>query len=70
MLEGSSNTTRKFYNIDKKNQTVLTLEGMFKGSDYVDVISKKYYKSDGRERTKKNPEDTYWIDGEIDTFKR
>lgn len=67
--QGSSNTTRKFYNIDKKNQTVLTLEGMFKGSDYVDVISKNII-SQMKERTKKNPEDTYWIDGEIDTFKK
>ena len=37
--EGSSNTTRRFYNIDKKNQTVLTLEGMFKNDDYINVIS-------------------------------
>lgn len=67
--QGSSNTTRKFYNIDKKNETVLTLEGMFKGSDYVDVISKNII-SQMKERTKKNIEDTYWIDGEIDTFKK
>ena len=65
--QGSSSTTRKFYNIDKKNQTVLTLEGMFKGSDYVNVISKNII-SQMRERTKKNPEDVYWIDGEIDDF--
>lgn len=67
--QGSSNTTRKFYNIDKKNQTVLTLEGMFKGSDYVNVISKNII-SQMRERTKKNPEDVYWIDGEIDDFRK
>ena len=65
--QGSSSTTRKFYNIDKKNQTVLTLEGMFKGSDYVNVISKNII-SQMRERTKKNPEDVYWIDDEIDVF--
>lgn len=67
--QGSSDTTRKFYNIDKKNETVLTLEGMFKGSDYVDVISKNII-SQMRERSKKNPEDSYWIDGEIDSFKK
>ncbi len=65
--QGSSNTTRKFYNIDKKNQTVLTLEGMFKGSDYVNVISKNII-SQMRERHQKNPEDVYWIDGEIEYF--
>lgn len=65
--QGSSNTTRKFYNIDKKNQTVLTLEGMFKGSDYVNVISNNII-SQMRERHKKNPEDVYWIDGEIEYF--
>lgn len=65
--QGSSSTTRKFYNIDKKNQTVLTLEGMFKGSDYVNVISKNII-SQMRERTKKNPDDVYWIDDEMDIF--
>ena len=42
---------------------------MFKGSDYVDVISKNII-SQMKERTKKNPEDTYWIDGEMDNFKK
>lgn len=65
--QGSSNTTRKFYNIDKKNETVLTLEGMFKGSDYVNIISENI-KSQMRERTKKNPEDVYWIDGDMEIF--
>ena len=67
--EASSNTTRKFYNIDKKNETVLTLEGMFKGNDYVNVISKNI-KKQMRERTKKNPEDVYWIDDEMINFKK
>ena len=62
--QGSSNTTRKFYNIDKKNETVLTLEGMFEGSDYVNIISKNII-SQMRERTKQNPEDVYWIDDDI-----
>ena len=65
--QGSSNTTRKFYNIDKKNQTVLTLEGMFEGSDYIDVISENIIEQ-MRERTKKDPTDVYWIDGDIDSF--
>lgn len=66
-VQGSSDTTRKFYNIDKKNQTVLTLEGMFKGTDYVNVISENVIKQ-MRERTKKNPEDIYWIDDDIYNF--
>ena len=67
--QGSSNTTRKFYNIDKKNETVLTLEGMFEGSDYVNIISKNII-SQMRERTKQNPEDVYWIDDEIYNFEQ
>ena len=67
--QGSSNTTRKFYNIDKKNQTVLTLEGMFEGSNYIDVISENIIEQ-MRERTKKDSNDVYWIDGDIDTFKK
>ena len=65
--QGSSNTTRKFYNIDKKNETILTLEGMFEGSDYVNVISENII-SQMRERTKKNPEDVYWIDDDMKIF--
>lgn len=67
--QGSSNTTRRFYNIDKRNETVLTLEGMFKDSDYVNVISENII-SQMRERTKKNPNDVYWIDEDIDTFRK
>lgn len=67
--QGSSNTTRKFYNIDKKNETVLTLEGMFEGTDYVNIISENI-KEQMRERTKKNPEDVYWVDDEIDAFEK
>lgn len=66
--QGSSNTTRKFYNIDKQDETVLTLEGMFKGSDYVNVISENII-SQMRERTKKDPNDVYWIDDDMDIFK-
>ncbi|MEG0855355.1 MAG: DUF3298 domain-containing protein [Terrisporobacter sp.] len=67
--QGSSNTTRKFYNIDKKNQTVLTLEGMFEGTGYVNIISENITKQ-MRERTKDNKEDVYWIGNEINIFKQ
>ena len=62
--QASSNTTRKFYNIDKKNQTVLTLEGMFEGTDYVNVISKNI-KEQMTDRMKKNPEESYWLNDEM-----
>ena len=40
--EASAATSRKIYNIDKKDKTILTLEGMFGNNDYVDVLSKKH----------------------------
>ena len=67
-VEGSSYTTRKFYNINKKDGTVLTLQGMFGDKDYVKVISENI-KEQMRERMKENPDDVYWIDDdEIDDF--
>lgn len=61
--QGSSNTTRKFYNIDKHNQTILTLEGMFKNDDYIKVISENI-KEQMRERMKSDKDKAYWIDEE------
>ena len=64
-VQGSSNTTRKFYNINKKDQTVLTLEGMFAGTDYVNIISENI-KEQMRERMKENPNEHYWLDEEME----
>lgn len=58
--EGSSNTTRRFYNIDKKNQTALTLEGMFKNDDYINVISENI-KQQMAEQMKKDKNKIYWL---------
>ncbi|CEQ30718.1 anti-sigma(V) factor RsiV [[Clostridium] sordellii] len=58
--EGSSNTTRRFYNIDKKNQTVLTLEGMFKNDDYINVISENI-KQQMAEQMKRDKNKIYWL---------
>ncbi|CEQ12035.1 anti-sigma(V) factor RsiV [[Clostridium] sordellii] len=58
--EGSSNTTRRFYNIDKKNQTVLTLEGMFKNDDYINVISENI-KQQIAEQMKRDKNKIYWL---------
>ena len=65
--QGSSNTTRKFYNINKKDQTILTLEGMFAGTDYVNIISENI-KEQMRERMKENPDEHYWLDEDMEGF--
>ncbi|MGL5754465.1 MAG: DUF3298 domain-containing protein [Paraclostridium sp.] len=61
--QGSSNTTRKFYNIDKHNQTILTLEGMFKNGDYVKLISENI-KEQMKQKVKSDKDKVYWIDEE------
>ncbi|GAA0711070.1 anti-sigma-V factor rsiV [Paraclostridium ghonii] len=58
--QGSSNTTRKFYNIDKKNQTILTLEGMFKNDKYIDIISENI-KEQMRNEMKVDKNKIYWL---------
>ncbi|RDY27257.1 DUF3298/DUF4163 domain-containing protein [Romboutsia weinsteinii] len=61
--QGSSNTTRKFYNINKNNETAITLEGMFNNKDYVSIISENI-KNQMKERIKNNPNEYYWLDSE------
>ena len=63
--EASAATSRKIYNINKEDKTVLTLEGMFGNNDYVDVLSKNIL-SQMKERTKKDSNDVYFVDN---TFK-
>lgn len=63
--QGSSNTIRKFYNIDKKNETILSLEGMFKNNDYINVISQNI-KEQMRDNMKKDKNKHYWVDDEIE----
>ena len=64
-IEASAATSRKIYNINKENKTVLTLEGMFGNNDYVDILSKNIL-SQMKERTKKDSNDVYFVDN---TFK-
>jgi hypothetical protein len=59
--QGSSNTTRKFYNIDKKNQTILTLEGMFKDDKYIDAVSENI-KEQMRNQMNQDENKVYWLD--------
>lgn len=61
--QGSSNTTRKFYNINKNNETAITLEGMFNNQDYVSIISENI-KNQMKERMKNDPNEYYWLDSE------
>ena len=63
--EGSSDTKRKFYNIDKHNQTILTLQGIFKNDDYIKVISENI-KQQMKDQMKKDENKYYWLDEEID----
>ena len=58
--QGSSNTTRKFYNINKKNETALTLENMFSTKDYVNIISENI-KKQMQEQMKKDTNKVYWL---------
>lgn len=63
--EASAATSRKIYNINKEDKTILTLEGMFGNNDYVDALSKNIL-SQMKERTKKDSNDVYFVDN---TFK-
>ena len=63
--EGSSDTKRKFYNIDKHNQTIVTLQGIFKNDDYIKVISENI-KQQMKDQMKKDENKYYWLDEEID----
>lgn len=58
--QGSSNTTRKFYNINKKNETALTLENMFSRKDYVSIISENI-KKQMEEQMKNDSDKVYWL---------
>lgn len=62
--QGSSYTERKCYNIDKKNQTAITLKSMFKDIDYVKIISDNI-KEQMKEEMKNDSNKVYWIDSEM-----
>lgn len=58
---GSSSTTHKFYTIDKKTKTLLTLPSLFKkDSDYITKLS-EYIKAEMK-RQNEQGENTYWVD--------
>lgn len=58
---GSSSTTHKFYIIDKKSQTIVTLPSLFKTSaDYITPLS-DYIRAEMKRQNEKG-ENTYWVD--------
>jgi hypothetical protein len=58
---GSSSTTHKFYTIDKKTKTLITLPSLFKkDSNYITKLN-EYIKAEMRSQNEKG-ENTYWID--------
>jgi hypothetical protein len=59
---GSSSTTHKFYTIDKKTKTLVTLPTMFKsGSDYVTILS-KYIAAEMKRQNEASEYPLYWDD--------
>lgn len=58
---GSSSTTHKFYTIDKKTKTLVTLPLLFKKDfDYIAKLSE--YIKDEMKRQNEKGENTYWVD--------
>lgn len=62
--QGSTNTTRKFYNINKKTETAITLKSMYKDIDYINIISENI-KSQMKEQMKNDPDKYYWVDSDM-----
>jgi len=62
--QGSTNTTRKFYNINKKNEIAITFKSMYKDKDYINIISENI-KSQMKEQMKKDSDKYYWVDSDM-----
>lgn len=58
-IQASSYREIKYYNIDKKSQEILTLEGMFGSKDYIKIISENI-KKQMKERMK-DSDKVYWL---------
>ncbi len=68
-FQASSDTTRKFYNINKKSEKQITLKSMFENVDYINIISENI-KSQMEKQMKLDPNSFYWINtGQDDDFK-
>jgi len=62
--QGSTITTRKFYNINKKNEAAITLKSMYNDKDYINIISENI-KSQMKEQMKKDSDKYYWVDSDM-----
>ncbi len=58
----SSSTVTKFDNIDKAKEILITLPGLFKNDDYIDVISENI-KEQMLEQVKEDENKHYWVEG-------
>lgn len=67
-IVGSSSTEFKYDNIDKKNNILITLPGLFKDDKYVEVIS-QYLKKTMKEKMAEDDGLVYWVnEGDIGSF--
>ncbi|MGE8205538.1 DUF3298 domain-containing protein [Heyndrickxia sp. NPDC080065] len=69
-IQASGYVQRKFVTIDKQNQVLLTLKGLFKDDRYIKVISENI-KEQMKQQMKIDPNKIYWITNEdIEPFKQ
>lgn len=67
-IVGSSSTEFKYDTIDKKNNILITLPGLFKDGQYVEVIS-QYLKKTMKEKMAEDDGLVYWVnEGDIGSF--
>jgi len=61
---GTSSTTFTYNTIDKQNQLLITLPGLFKDNSYIQLISENI-KEQMKQQMKSDSDKTYWLDGEM-----
>lgn len=61
-VAASSSTVTKYDNIDKEKEILLTLPGLFKNEDYINVISENI-KEQMLEQVKSDENKHYWVEG-------
>jgi len=61
-IAGSSSTVTKYDNIDKVQEVLITLPGLFKNDDYIDVISENI-KEQMLEQVRLDESLHYWVEG-------
>ena len=61
-VAASSSTVTQYDNIDKEKEILITLPGLFKNEDYIDVISENI-KEQMLEQVKSDENKHYWVEG-------